>query len=57
MNQPRPRYQRLIASFALDLLVELLPGKLPPAPPYETEDERIDRVVRELLADVEISFA
>lgn len=57
MYQPRPRYQRLLAAFALDLLVELLPATLPPAPPHETEDERIDRIVAELLADVELSFA
>lgn len=57
MNQPRPRYQRLLATFALNLLVDLIPANLPAAPPRESEDERIDRIVAELLADVEISFA
>jgi hypothetical protein len=55
LNNQRPHYQRLLATFALDLLADLLTKTAPP--PQETEDERIDRIARELLADVEISFA
>ena len=60
MHHPHPRYQRLLALFALDLLTDFVLADQPDRRGEtvgETEEERIDRIAGELLADVDISFA
>jgi hypothetical protein len=57
VNRRLPLFQDLFATFFFDLLADIVLQGTTPAKEPESEEERINRIAAELLADVDLSFA
>jgi hypothetical protein len=57
VNRRLPWFQDLFASLIFDLVADVVLQGTTPAKEPESEEERVNRIAAELLADVDLSFA